>query len=107
MFTEKEIQELEKLSEKNEAVKKLFEFWQQSVTDGKKAALLSINKKWLDISKEVETTIIKINGDDKTFKNFLDMTKLFGDIEKKEKVKKTENEHIESFTDKLADKHRK
>ena len=107
MFTEKENQELEKLSEKNEAVKKLFEFWQQSVTDGKKAALLSINKKWLDISKEVETTIIKINGDDKTFKNFLDMTKLFGDIEKKEKVKKTENEHIESFTDKLADKHRK
>ena len=107
MFTEKEIQEIEKLSVKNETVKKLFEFWQQSVTDGKKAALLSINKKWLDISKEVETTIIKINGDDKTFKNFLDMTKLFGDIEKKEKVKKTENEHIESFTDKLADKHRK
>jgi len=107
MFTEKENQELEKLSEKNEAVKKLFEFWQQSVTDGKKAALLSINKKWLDISKEVENTNIKIDGDDKTFKNFLDMTKLFGDMEKKEKIRKTENEHIGSFTDKLADKHRK
>lgn len=107
MLEENEIKDLEKLSVKNEAVRKIFTFYKEATTNGKKAALISINKKWLDISCTVENTIIKIDGDDKTFKNFLDMTKLFGDMEKKELKHKTKYKIDEaSFTDSFANKNR-
>jgi hypothetical protein len=82
MLTEDEIKDIEGLSLKHQSVAKLFFFWNESQKDGFAAAKMAINRKWLDLSKDIETSDITIRGDDRIYESFLKTTKLFEDIDK-------------------------
>lgn len=71
MFTDKEQEEIEALAKKNEVVKRLFEFWQSAQVDGIQAFYTSLNSQLLAISKQLDTKVLDISGEDKTFDRFL------------------------------------
>lgn len=68
MFTEEEIKEAEKQAQKSEVVKKLLDFYNDCQQDGVKAFGISLNKKLIVLSQQIDSADINIAKiDDKVF----------------------------------------
>lgn len=91
MLTKEQLEEADKISQKNEVVKVLLDFYTEAQADGFIAAKIAINKKWLDLASDIEASNITIKGDDKVYESFLKTTKLFEDIGKSQYKQEMEN----------------
>lgn len=68
MLTEKNIQEAEAIAQKNEAVKKLLDFYNDCQSDGIKAFGISLNKKLIVLSRQIDDADIDLsNIEDRVF----------------------------------------
>lgn len=91
MLTEEEIEEVEKIGKKSEAVKKLLDFYVSSNKDGLEALRISLNKKLIEVSQ----TISDANVDDNDDKTFERIDKIVASLKKIGNGKKVEEKDIE------------
>lgn len=103
MLTDSEIKEIEKLSQKNPVVGKLFDFYTVANEDGLEALRISLNKKLIEVSQTIGAANVDDN-DDKTFERIDRIVASLKKISKGEK--KTDKVEEGSFTDRKADKNR-
>jgi len=66
MLTEKENIEAEKQAEESKVVRLLLDYYNEAHVDGLKALRIALNKKLIDVSRDVESAKASSN-DDKTF----------------------------------------
>ncbi|MBP7189637.1 MAG: hypothetical protein KA998_00105 [Rickettsiaceae bacterium] len=73
MLTTKEIEELEKLSDKYPAVNAILDFYKEIQNNGAKLLFIEINNKLSQLAKEIKKSDITITDDkdDKKFDRFL------------------------------------
>ena len=114
MLSETEIQEIEKIAQKSEAVKLLFDYYKTSRTNGMKKLFVEMNKKFSDLADNIRDASLSLGADDKTFERFMKIAVESGTMQdnysKMEAYmfgeKEKEEESGKSFTDKMADKKR-
>lgn len=93
MLSEEELQEAAKQSQKNEIVKKLFDFYCAAQVDGESAIRIALNNKWLEFSQVIKDISIPLSNTEKNeaLSSLIDITKLWKgvakDKEKEEDVK--------------------
>jgi len=113
MLSDQEIQEIQKQSQKSEAINKLWHFYRNCQVDGIKAFGISLNKKLIVLSEQIDNADIDITKiDDKVFdrifKAMTDGGKIAENLKSINKNNSVSSEEDEGrpFTDRMADKKR-
>lgn len=81
MFTEKELENLKSLSEKNKEIERLLDFYIECKQNGFKKLFVEINKKLSSLADDIQNSSLSLSSDDKAFDRFMKLSVEIGTIQ--------------------------